>query len=78
MSDWNPGDTVLNPVSGYLFTAVRNRYSGALEWLELDPSSAHSQPDPPRGAVLLVRWVDGKPLPVTDLGTGDLFAVERR
>ena len=72
--DWKRGDTVLNPVTGYIFTAIPDEY-GDLTWLELAPAAAHSQPNPPAGAVLLVRWVDGRPLPVTDLGSGDLYAV---
>lgn len=74
MSDWKAGDTVLNPRSGYMFTAVRG-YNGDLEWLELAPSAAHSQPNPPADAVLVARWVDGKPLPVVSLSSGDLYAV---
>ena len=73
--DYKRGDTVLNPRSGYLFTAVGDGYGG-LQWLELGPSASHAQDHPPADAVLVVRWVDGKPRPVTDLGDGGLYAVD--
>lgn len=76
MSDeWKPGDTVLNPRSGYMFTAERSRTGEGLVWLELSPSAVHAQPNPPADAVLVARWVDGKPLPVVSLANGDLYAI---
>lgn len=74
-ADYQIRDTVLNPATGYLFTSVPDG-QGGMRWLELAPSAAHAQIAPPRDAVLLVRYVEGKPSPVVDLGSGDLFAVE--
>lgn len=69
-------DTVVNPHTGYIYTSTGDG-TGALQWLELAPAAAHAQAMPPRDAVLLVRWVDGKPLPVVNLD-GDLYAVEQK
>ena len=72
-----PGDVLLNPRTGYIFCAVSDGYGG-VEFREFSPDPSHAQLCPPVDAVLLVRYVDGRPLPVLDVGSGDLFAVDVR
>ena len=73
-SAWRHHDVIQTP-SGDLFVAEWDRYSRACVWTQLLPTG-HTVTDlPDTRAVLLSRVVDGKPLAVTDLGAGDLYAV---
>lgn len=71
--DYRTGDVVMGD-RGQFFLAEWDGYAKQLRWVPLIPI-AESQTNPPSGAVLMRRLVDGKPLPVTDLGDGELFAV---
>ena len=71
--DYRNGDVVLGE-HGNLFKAEYDRFARRIEWVPLLPIGA-SQPNPPEGAVLVCRVVEGKVHPVTDFGDAGLFAV---
>jgi hypothetical protein len=73
--EWKHGDVVQNPLTGRHFVAEYDKYRKRCVWLELAPIG-YSQLNPPADAVLVMRWVEGKPMPVVSLGDGDLFAIE--
>lgn len=74
---WQSRDVVVTP-DGDLWQASWDRYAKRVEWTQLLPLGHHSDDAPDARAVLLARDVEGRRLPVTDLGTGDLFAVDVR
>ena len=73
-TDYRVGDVVGPTPLGYLYWAGRD-IDGNLVWYELAPHDTRAQALPPQDGVLLVRCVDGKPLPVVNL-KGDLYAIE--
>lgn len=72
MTDSRNGDVVMK--DGRFFLAEFDRFAKRIEWVPLLPIGA-SQSSPPDGAVLVCRVVDGKPLPVIDIGSGDLLSI---
>lgn len=75
MTDFQPDDVVMG-ANGNLYLVEADRYNGRPHFVPLIPIAA-AQHNPPEGAVLIRRHVDGKPLPVLNLGDGELYAVKR-
>lgn len=71
---WQHGDIVLNPLTGRLLLAEYDKYAKRVQFTEYMPIGAESQ-DAPAGAVLVCRTVDGKRVPVTDFGDGEMYSV---